>query len=90
LHADVAIMSAGGITLDGLTNSHSLLIDTQLAMMRAAARVVFCLDHTKFNRSSVAQLCTLDPVQVIVTDKGAPMDLIRRFRARGIQVVVAS
>ena len=28
LHADVAIMSAGGISLEGITNSHGLLIDT--------------------------------------------------------------
>ena len=43
IHADVAVMSSGGITLDGITNSHGLLIDIQLAMMRAAAKVIFCL-----------------------------------------------
>lgn len=89
IHADVAIMSAGGITLDGLTNSHSLLIDTQLAMIRAAAKVVFCLDHTKFDRSSVAKLCSLDPIDTIVTDNAAPTDLVRQLRARPIEVIVA-
>src|SRR5262245_19629127 len=27
MHADVAVMSAGGLTLEGITNSHGLLID---------------------------------------------------------------
>jgi len=89
IHADVAIMSAGGITMEGLTNSHSLLVDTQLAMMRAAARVVVCLDHTKFDRSSVAKLCGLDPVNTIVTDNAAPEELVGKLRARGIEVIVA-
>jgi len=89
IHADVAIMSAGGITLEGLTNSHSLLIDTQLAMMHAAARVIFCLDHTKFNRSSVTRLCGLESIHTIVTDSAAPEGLIRELKSRGIEVVVA-
>jgi DeoR family transcriptional regulator, fructose operon transcriptional repressor len=89
IHADVAVMSAGGITLEGLTNSHSLLIDIQRAMMRAAARVIFCLDHTKFGRQSVSPLCDLEPIDVIVTDREAPADLVRQLRAGGIEVVIA-
>lgn len=89
IHADVAVMSAGGITLEGLTNSHGLLIDIQLAMMRAAARVIMCLDHTKFGRRSVSQLCDLSQVHVIVTDSQAPTELIGQLRAKGIEIVIA-
>jgi DeoR family transcriptional regulator, fructose operon transcriptional repressor len=89
IHADVAVMSAGGITLDGLTNSHSLLIDIQLAMMRAAAKVIFCLDHTKFDRRSVSRLCDLEPIDTIVTDALAPPDLVQQLRSRGIEVIVS-
>ena len=62
MHADVAVMSAGGITLDGITNSHALLIDIQRAMLESAQRIIFCLDHTKFNRRSVSPLCELDAI----------------------------
>ncbi len=89
IHADVAIMSAGGITMEGLTNSHGLLIDIQLAMMRAAAKVIMCLDHTKFGRRSVTPLCDLEPIDIIVTDSQAPMDLVEQLRAKGIEVIVA-
>src|SRR3989440_6150181 len=75
-HADVAIMSGGGITLDGVTNSHGLLIDIQCAMIRAASRVIFCFDHTKLGRRSVAHLCDLSSIDTIVTDNDAPKDLI--------------
>lgn len=89
MHADVAVMSAGGITLEGITNSHGLLIEIQRAMMRAARRVIFCMDHTKFGRQSIAFLCDLGFVHTIVTDSAVGGDLVAAIRQRGIEVVVA-
>jgi len=40
MHADVAIMSGGGIVLEGVSNSHGLLIDIQRAMINAAQKVI--------------------------------------------------
>ena len=89
IHADVAIMSAGGITLEGITNSHGLLIDIQRAMINAAQKVIFCIDHTKFGRKSVSQLCDLDCMDTVVTDHAAPTELVDALRGRGVGVVVA-
>ena len=90
MHADVAIMSGGGITMDGITNSHALLIDIQRAMLQSAQRIIFCLDHTKFNRRSVSPLCELDAIDTIVTDAQAPADLVDQLRQTNTQVVIAS
>ena len=89
MHADVAIMSAGGITLDGITNSHALLIDIQQAMLKSAQRIIFCLDHTKFNRRSVSPLCGLDEIDTIVTDAQAPAELVAELKKTGTEVVIA-
>ena len=89
IHADVAIMSAGGITLEGVSNSHGLLIEIQRAMIRAAQKVIFCLDSTKFGRRSMSMLCGLDSLQAIVTDSRAPAELIAQLRERGLEVVIA-
>jgi len=89
LHADVAVMSAGGITEEGITNSHGLLIDIQRAMIAAARRVIFCLDHTKLGRQSVLPLCGLDLVDTVVMDGAAPVELVAPLRARGVEVIVA-
>jgi DeoR/GlpR family transcriptional regulator of sugar metabolism len=90
IHADVAIMSSGGIALDGgVSNSHGLLIDIQRAMINAAQKVIFCFDHTKFGRQSVLPLCGLDCIDTIVTDSHAPKELVEQFREKGIEVVIA-
>ena len=90
IRADVAIMSAGGLTLDGISNSHGLLIEIQRAMINAARKVIFCFDHSKCGRQSLSRLCDLEVPDVIVMDKAAPADMIRALRKRGIEVVVAS
>lgn len=90
IRADAAIMSCGGITLEGITNSHGLLIEIQRAMIQAARTVIFCIDSTKFGRQSITKLCDLATIDTIVTDKAAPANLVRALRKQGIEVVVAS
>ena len=89
IHADVAVMSAGGITPEGITNSHALLIEIQRAMIAAAGKVILCVDHTKFGRQSISALCGLDGIDVIVTDKGAPADLVKALRRKDLDVILA-
>ncbi len=89
LHADVAIMGAGGITPDGISNSHVLLIEIQRAMMKAAQTVVFCMDHTKFGRKSMVHLCGFERVRAVVADANAPADLVQDLRSKGLEVLQA-
>ncbi len=89
MHADVAILSGSGISEDGVYNSHALLVDIQRAMIRGAARVVFCFDHTKFGRRSTFFLCDFTDIDTVVTDAGAPAALIEALRAKGLEVIVA-
>jgi DeoR/GlpR family transcriptional regulator of sugar metabolism len=89
VHADVAILSGGGICEDGVYNSHALLVDIQRAMIAGAARVVFCLDHTKFGRRSTFFLTDFENVDVVVTDAKAPAALVATIRAKGVEVILA-
>jgi len=89
IRADVAIMSAGGISPEGVSNSHGLLIEIQRAMINAARKVIFCFDHTKFGRQSLSTLCDLEVIDVVVTDKSAPPDILKLLRKRDIEVLLA-
>ncbi|MFN3409799.1 MAG: DeoR/GlpR family DNA-binding transcription regulator [Limisphaerales bacterium] len=90
VHADVAIMGAGGLSLEGVTNSHALLIDIQRAMIRAVQQVILCVDHTKLGRKSIMPLCELGAIGTVVTDHLAPEEFLNQLRERGVRVVVAN
>jgi DeoR/GlpR family transcriptional regulator of sugar metabolism len=66
-----------------------LLIEIQLAMIRAVERVIFCFDSTKLGRRSLSTLCGLESIRTIVTDSGAPEELTRQLMERGLEVVIA-
>jgi DeoR family fructose operon transcriptional repressor len=90
VRADLAIMSCGGITPAGVSNSHGLLIEIQLAMMHAARRVVLCVDHTKFGRQSISHLCALDVIDTLITDEAPAAEMRGALSKAGVEVIVAS
>jgi DeoR family fructose operon transcriptional repressor len=90
VRADLSIMSCGGLTPAGVTNSHGLLIEIQRAMMRASRRVVLCVDHTKFGRQSISQLCALDAINTVITDQAPPTEMRAAFSRAGVELIVAS
>jgi DeoR/GlpR family transcriptional regulator of sugar metabolism len=58
-------------------------------MIQAAGRVILCLDHSKFGRKSVLPMCGLEEIDVVVTDSGAPAELVEALRGRDLEVIVA-
>ena len=89
VHADVAIMSCGGITPEVVSNSHGLLIEIQRAMMQASQRVVLCVDHTKFGRQSISQLCHLAAIDTVITDRAPAPDMQEALEKAGVELIVA-
>ena len=90
VHADVAIMSCGGLTPEGITNSHGLLIEIQLAMMQAAGRVILCVDHTKFGRQSISRLCGLDAIDTVITNVLPSAEMQAALEKAGVELIVAA
>lgn len=66
------VMSAGGVTSDGLFNSNALLVETERQMIEAAKHVTLVADSSKFGQRALSHLCPLDAVNEIVTDSGLP------------------
>lgn len=90
LRADVAILSCGGVTEEGVSNSHGLLIEIQRAMINAARRVILCVDSSKFGRQSISKLCELDVIDAVVTDAGAPESFLTLLRTHDVHVTIAN
>jgi DeoR family transcriptional regulator, fructose operon transcriptional repressor len=89
IQADVAVMSCGGVTPEGITNSHALLIDIQRAMMQAARRIILCIDHTKFGRQSISRLGELGAIDCLVSNHRPPDELLNALEQVGTEVIVA-
>lgn len=84
-----AILSVAGINQRGYYNSNLLLVETERVMMKAADEVIVVADSTKFDQSSLARLCDLGEIDVLVTDHGIGKLWRRRIEDAGVRLVVA-
>ena len=71
LHATQMVLSCAGVTGDGAFNANQMMVDVERRMMGITDQVILAVDHSKFGMRSVAKLCDLDELDVIVTDDGA-------------------
>lgn len=80
------VMSAGGVTADGLFNSNALLVETERQMIEAAEHVTLVADSGKFGQRALSHLCPLEAVHEIVTDDGLSDEWNQTLSEMGIAV----
>jgi len=71
LHVDWAFLGAEGVDPDaGITNINVVELPLKRAMIAAAQKVAVVADSSKLGRRSLATVCRLDEVDVVITDDG--------------------
>lgn len=80
------VLSAGGMTTDGLFNSNSLLVEAERKMIEAADEVVVVADASKFGHSELAFLCGWDVVDRVVVDDGPSEEWKKTFDRHGVSI----
>ena len=90
LRVDSVFLGCNGVALDGgVTNINLPEAVVKRAMLAAAARGVVLADATKLGVRTLAPVCDLDEIDVLVTDGRASANDLDPIRARGVDVVVA-
>ncbi|MGW3569327.1 DeoR/GlpR family DNA-binding transcription regulator [Streptomyces sp. NPDC000941] len=87
---DVAVIGVDALDLtQGATAHHEGEASINHLMARRAARVIVVADSTKLGHRAFARICAVDEIDVLVTDTGAPDELVDRLTEADIQVVRA-
>ncbi len=87
--ADAAFIGADGFSLEtGLTARTEVEASHTRALIRQAERVILLCDSSKLQRDQYVQFAPLSAIHTLVTDAGADADLLERYRAAGLVVLV--
>jgi DeoR/GlpR family transcriptional regulator of sugar metabolism len=89
LNVQRAVLSVAGASERGFYNSNLLLVETERAMMNAADEVIVVADSTKFSHTSLAHLCNLADIDVLVTDDQLDEAWRDRLAAADVKLIVA-
>ena len=90
LSFDVAVLGVGGISVAaGACTPHEGEAAVNGAMARRAREVIVVADASKLGMPAFARICTVDEVDVLVTDASAAPAAVDDLTAAGVKVVVA-
>lgn len=89
IHAQLAVLSVGGLTDRGLFNSNLLLVETERQMMRSADEVIVVADHTKIGRTALAFLCELTSIDMLIVDSRLTAEQRKLIQQTDVRVVIA-
>jgi DeoR family transcriptional regulator of aga operon len=56
-------------------------------MIRAADTVILVVDHSKFGKTALGKVGELEDVQILITDKQVPSEIIEAVIQKGIEVI---
>jgi DeoR family transcriptional regulator, aga operon transcriptional repressor len=87
---DKGFFGARGLSLErGLLDLNPDEVRVRQEMVAACERVIGLFDATKWRRSALLSFVPAERVDAIVTDAGAPAELIASWRERGVDVYAA-
>lgn len=86
---DKLVIGAGSVNSDGLRDSNIDALAAKRAAIAAAHQVVLVADSSKFQLTALALVCSWNEIDTLVTDAGAPADVLDAVRSAGTTVIVA-
>jgi DeoR/GlpR family transcriptional regulator of sugar metabolism len=87
--ANKAVIGAGGISTDAVTDADSASCAVKRAMMERAERIQLLVDSSKFDVVQFEEVCTLDRIDELVCESAPPRKLAGRLKAAGVHVRIA-
>jgi DeoR/GlpR family transcriptional regulator of sugar metabolism len=84
---DTMVLGSCGLSVRDGVSSHDLAEGAvKQAAITASARVVAAVDSSKFGRTAFGRVCSVDRIDVLVTDEDAPGSEVAQLREAGIEV----
>lgn len=83
-------MSARGFSVeDGLTDFSIYEADLKHMCIKASAKTVALVDHTKFDTTSISSYASLDDINMVITDSGISPETADIYEKAGTDIIIA-
>jgi DeoR/GlpR family transcriptional regulator of sugar metabolism len=90
VHASLLFMGVAGVNDGALFNQNLLLVHAQGRMMAQAQKVILLADSSKFGQQTLARLCSLEEIDLVVSDAGLSPEYQSQIRAAGCELLIAT
>lgn len=87
--ASKMFMSCYSVTAMGVIEGDPLIARAEAKLLSRAERLVVVVDSSKFEARGSMAVCPLARVNTLITDGGAPEEMLERIRGEGVRVIIA-
>jgi DeoR family ulaG and ulaABCDEF operon transcriptional repressor len=87
--ASKMFMSCFSITGMGIIEGDPLIARAEAKLLSRADQLIVIADSSKFEPRGSMAVCQWSRVQMLITDDGAPPQMLEQIRARGVNVLIA-
>jgi DeoR family transcriptional regulator, ulaG and ulaABCDEF operon transcriptional repressor len=88
--ASKMFMSCYSISGMGIVEGDPLIARAEAKLLSRAEKLIVIADSSKFEPRGSMAVCPLSRVHMLVTDDGAPPQMLEHIRAAGVEVIIAS
>ena len=90
LTLDLVFLGVDGLDPElGASAHHEGEASINQLMARRAKQVVVIADSSKLGAQAFARICKVEEIDTVITDSGAPDEIVRRLGDRGVRVLTA-
>lgn len=91
INIDLFFLTICGASLDrGITYQRMNDLAIQSRLMEASGKTVVIADSSKLGVNSLARMCGIEDIDMIITDSLAPAATVQAFEQAGIKVVISN
>ena len=88
-NVDKAFIGIGGITEEGITDFHIGEARLHRQLVLNARKAIALTDSTKLGVRAMNNVCTLEQIDFVVTDRGADKQVLKLLKKAGAKIIVA-
>ncbi|WP_416414236.1 glucitol operon DNA-binding transcriptional repressor SrlR [Pantoea sp. App145] len=85
---DKLFIGADGVDLVAGVTTFNEVFGVSQAMCRAVKKIVLLVDSSKFGRKSPNVVCSLDDVDILITDSDIPPEIVAELEQKSIEVII--
>jgi DeoR family transcriptional regulator of aga operon len=88
-YCDQYFLSADGIDLErGMMTTNVEEASLARINIRNSKKVIALIDSSKFQNKGIKLIASISEIDTLITDGGAPFDILHEIRAKGVNVIV--
>lgn len=89
LNFDKVIIGATGIDASGITHASIEAVPLKQLLLQVGKQKIVVADYSKLGKRALATIAPVEAIDILVTNKEAPEEVVEAIRSKGVEVYLA-